>query len=66
MLHLVPKFAYSTSVRTHCPDCMADLAVLRVISGRAGTEYWAMQCTACDGIHLDILQGALKARPLQA
>jgi hypothetical protein len=66
MLHLVPKFAYSTSVRTHCPDCMADLAVLRVISGRAGTEYWAMQCTVCDGIHLDILQGALKAQPMQA
>jgi hypothetical protein len=65
MLHLVSKFAYSTAARSHCPDCKGDLAVLRVISGRAGTEYWAMQCTACSGIHLDILKTALKSRPLQ-
>jgi hypothetical protein len=65
MLHLVPKFAYSTAVRTHCPDCAADLAVLRVIPGR-GAEYWAMQCTVCSGIHLDILQASPKARPCQA
>ncbi len=66
MLHLVPKFAYSTTARTHCPDCEGNLAVLRVISGRAGTEYWAMQCAECNGIHLDILQTAIKSRPLQA
>ena len=40
---------------TNCPDCQADLAVLRIISGRAGAEYWTMRCTKCGGIHLDIV-----------
>ena len=66
MLHLVPKIAYSTAARTHCPDCKGTLAVLRVISGRAGAEYWAMQCTACHGIHLDILRSEPKSRSCQA
>ncbi|UPJ51247.1 hypothetical protein IVB30_07820 [Bradyrhizobium sp. 200] len=38
-----------------CPDCTAALAVLRIISGRAGAEYWTMRCTRCGGIHLDII-----------
>jgi len=46
--------AYSQSVRSNCPDCNAGLVVLRVISGRAGAEYWTMRCTRCGGIHLDI------------
>lgn len=43
-------------VRSHCPDCNGDLAVLRVIGGRAGCEYWTMRCTDCGGLHLDILE----------
>jgi uncharacterized Zn finger protein len=39
---------------TNCPDCNADLTVLRIIPGRAGAEYWTMRCTRCGGIHLDI------------
>jgi ssDNA-binding Zn-finger/Zn-ribbon topoisomerase 1 len=66
MLHLVPKIAYSTAVRTRCPDCEGNLAVLRVISGRAGAEYWATQCTECKGVHLDILKSTSTSRPCQA
>ena len=40
----------------NCPDCSASLAVLSVILGRAGAEYWTMQCTRCGGIHLDIVK----------
>jgi uncharacterized Zn finger protein len=40
---------------TNCPDCKADLTVLRIIPGRAGAEYWTMRCTRCGGIHLDIV-----------
>jgi len=29
--------------------------VLRVMGGRAGTEYWALRCVGCGGIHLDII-----------
>ncbi len=43
-------------VLSTCPDCAGDLAVLRVIGGRAGCEYWTMRCTACGGIHLDSLR----------
>ena len=41
-----------------CPQCDAELAVLSVIAGRAGSEYWVMQCTDCGGIHLDIVKPA--------
>jgi uncharacterized Zn finger protein len=43
-------------VLANCPDCTASLAVLRIISGRAGAEYWTMRCTRCGGIHLDIVK----------
>ena len=46
------------SVRSDCPQCDARLAVLRVIGGKAGSEYWALQCTSCGGIHLDIVKPA--------
>jgi uncharacterized Zn finger protein len=39
----------------NCPDCSASLAVLRIIPGRAGAEYWTMRCTRCGGVHLDIV-----------
>jgi len=45
----------SRDVRSQCPDCPGSLAVLRVMGGRAGTEYWALRCISCGGIHLDIL-----------
>lgn len=43
---------------TNCPDCQADLTVLRIIPGRAGAEYWTMRCTKCGGIHLDIVKAS--------
>ena len=57
MLRLVPSApAYSTTARSHCPDCEGDLAVLSIIAGRAQSEYWTLRCTKCGGIHLDILK----------
>ena len=47
---------YTRNVLSSCPECDGDLTVLRVIGGRAGCEYWAMRCTDCGGIHLDILK----------
>jgi uncharacterized Zn finger protein len=44
------------SVRSDCPQCNARLAVLRVIGGKAGSEYWTMRCTRCGGIHLDVVK----------
>lgn len=44
------------SVRTRCPDFDAELSVLSVINGRGGSEYWALQCVACHGVHLDIVE----------
>jgi uncharacterized Zn finger protein len=46
------------AVLAYCPHCDAELAVLSVIAGRTGSEYWAMQCTECGGIHLDIAKPA--------
>jgi uncharacterized Zn finger protein len=45
----------SAPVLSQCPQCSAGLAVMRVIPGRAGSEYWTMRCTRCGGIHLDIV-----------
>jgi len=46
----------STTVLSNCPECAARLAVVRVIGGRSGSEYWTMRCTRCGGIHLDIIK----------
>jgi uncharacterized Zn finger protein len=46
------------SVRSNCPECNGQLRLLRVIGGRAGSEYWTMRCTRCGGIHLDIVKGS--------
>jgi hypothetical protein len=43
-------------VRSKCPDCSGRLTVLRIIPGRAASEYWTMRCVGCGGIHLDILK----------
>jgi uncharacterized Zn finger protein len=45
----------SAPVLSKCPQCNAGLAILRVIAGRSGSEYWTMRCTRCGGIHLDIV-----------
>jgi uncharacterized Zn finger protein len=59
MLQLVPSApALSSKARSHCPDCEGDLAVLRIIPGRARSEYWTLRCTKCGGIHLDVLKAA--------
>jgi uncharacterized Zn finger protein len=56
----------SADVRSNCPDCEGQLRVLRVIGGRAGTEYWTMRCTHCGGIHLDIVTGQSSPAPAPA
>jgi len=60
-----PQSAADASVQparlTNCPDCQADLTVLRIIPGRAGAEYWTMRCTRCGGIHLDIVAAKSEA-----
>jgi uncharacterized Zn finger protein len=43
---------------SNCPDCEASLALLRIIPGRGGAEYWTLRCTHCGGIHLSIVEGA--------
>jgi Zn finger protein HypA/HybF involved in hydrogenase expression len=47
---------YVSNVSSRCPDCNGPLAILRVIGSRSGAEYWAMQCTTCRSIHLDIVE----------
>jgi uncharacterized Zn finger protein len=46
----------SARALSDCPQCSAPLAILRVIAGRAGSEYWTLRCTKCGGIHLDIVK----------
>jgi hypothetical protein len=48
----------AAAVLSHCPDCHAALAILSVIAGSAGSEYWTFRCTRCGGIHLDIVKPA--------
>ncbi|NOJ42318.1 hypothetical protein HCN58_22460 [Bradyrhizobium sp. WSM 1791] len=51
----------ATLVLSTCPDCSAALAVLRIIPGRADTEYWTMRCTRCGGIHLIVKSAPVRA-----
>jgi uncharacterized Zn finger protein len=62
MLHLVPK-APAPTVKSNCPDCDAELMILRIISGRGGAEYWTLRCIECGGIHLDIVKGKKELQP---
>lgn len=43
-------------LRSECPHCQGELAILRVFGGRAGSEYWTQRCVSCGGIHLDIVK----------
>jgi len=52
----------SAPVMSNCPQCNADLAVLSIIPGRGGDEYWTMRCTKCGGIHLDIVKSSAPPR----
>ena len=49
-------------VLSNCPQCNAELAVLRIIPGLS-SEYWTLRCTRCGGIHLDIVKP--RARVIQ-
>jgi uncharacterized Zn finger protein len=51
----------SRNVRTDCPECRGGLAILRIIHGREGSEYWTMRCTHCGGIHLEIVNPRVPA-----
>jgi uncharacterized Zn finger protein len=52
-----PSSPPSPPVMSNCPDCDAQLALLRIIPGRTA-EYWTLRCTHCGGIHLSIVEGA--------
>jgi hypothetical protein len=54
-----PHQATRSSVRSNCPECNARLNVLRIIPGRANSEYWALRCTRCGGVFLDVVKSAL-------
>ena len=58
ILELVRTPLAAPPVRSECPECQGELAILKVIGGRAGSEYWTQRCTQCGGIHLDIVQPA--------
>jgi hypothetical protein len=50
-----PPLPPASPFLNNCPECDAELALLRIIPGRAA-EYWAMRCTGCGGIHLNIVE----------
>lgn len=48
---------FASKISSRCPECNGHLGILRVISSNlSGVEYWAMQCSSCKGIHLDIVE----------
>jgi len=51
-----PTTSPITAVLSDCPQCNGPLAILRVIAGKAGSEYWTLRCIRCGGIHLDIVK----------
>jgi uncharacterized Zn finger protein len=46
----------SAPVLSNCPQCDAELVILRVLPGKSGSEYWTLRCIGCGGIHLDIVK----------
>jgi len=64
-IETAPTQSPSAAVLSRCPDCHAPLAILRIIAGRAGSEYRTFRCTRCGGIHLDIVKPpSPSAKPL--
>jgi hypothetical protein len=59
-----PTAPAPAQVSSNCPQCDAGLAILSVIAGKAGSEYWTMRCTECGGIHLDIVKPAAAWGPI--
>jgi uncharacterized Zn finger protein len=55
----------AAAVRSNCPHCEAELAVLRIIAGRGGAEYRTMRCTRCGGVHLDIVNASPPPHAIQ-
>jgi uncharacterized Zn finger protein len=55
--------APAPAVLSNCPQCDAELVVLRIIPGRS-SEYWTLRCTRCGGIHLDIVKPRSNVVPL--
>jgi len=53
-----PTRSPSATVLSICPQCDADLVILRVIPGKSGSEYWTLRCIGCGGIHLDIVKAS--------
>jgi uncharacterized Zn finger protein len=53
----------SSTMLSNCPQCAADLAVLRVIGGKDGSEYWTLRCTRCGGVYLNIVKASPPAQP---
>jgi hypothetical protein len=51
-----PTPSPSAAALSHCPQCHAPLAILRIIAGKSGSEYWTFRCTRCGGIHLEIVK----------
>jgi uncharacterized Zn finger protein len=51
----------SGTVLSNCPQCNARLTILRVIGGKAGSEYWTMRCPRCGGVHLDIVKPSARS-----
>ena len=51
-----PTASPATAVLSDCPQCNGPLAILRVIAGKAASEYWTLRCIRCGGIHLDIVK----------
>jgi uncharacterized Zn finger protein len=51
-----PAASPATAVLSDCPQCNGPLAILRVIAGKAGAEYWTLRCIRCGGIHLDTIK----------
>jgi hypothetical protein len=51
-----PTRSPSATVLSNCPQCDAELVILRVMPGKSGSEYWTLRCIGCGGIHLDIVK----------
>ena len=59
---LRPPHSAPVTVRSRCPQCGGGLAVQRIMSGRAGSEYWTMRCTSCGGIQLELVKPSPMSR----
>src|SRR5258708_34313415 len=54
-----PSQSPPATARSNCPQCAADLVILRVIPGKSGSEYWTLRCIGCGGDYLTIRKSSL-------